>query len=143
MKNFTDDEKNILIEHSRFLLNKGYILQDMNNALELLKDNIKITIFNSHYYDPCDIHIRFLNTNEGYFGSWLKIAIENFPQRRPLKGCMDSLIEILHCFEENYDDIINIDFCRKCDLKLESDPMIGPETKQLLEKIHKNTIRSK
>ena len=105
----SDIEKDILIDKSKFLLDKCYELEVDDYDITLSKDGIQIVAGFPPMSDVSEVGIRFIKKNDYYNISWIAVVRHNL-----LVNCKDKLngaIQLLKYTEENYEKIINYEYC--------------------------------
>jgi len=134
MSIMSDSDRAQLLEDAGFLLDKGYVLTNVDeHGFRLVQGNIMFSVSYERYEDSGDISIRFLHENKVFLVSWLSNILDKDTNDsihrlldRKLKSTppdqveeqstdysdFDNLRKLLMVVKDNYDDLLDINFCR-------------------------------
>jgi len=134
MSIMNDSDRAQLLEDAGFLLDKGYVLTKSDEyGFDLVRENMMFSIYYERYEYRGEISIRFLHENKIFHVSWLAHILDKDTNdsihrllERKLKNIppdqveeqstdysnLENLRKLLMLVKDNYDDLLDIDFCR-------------------------------
>ncbi|MDR2868974.1 MAG: hypothetical protein LBV04_00830 [Deferribacteraceae bacterium] len=110
MPTMTDEEKQELQVKIQFLYDKGYTFGMYNEyGFDLTNKIIRVDVYSGRYDTP-DVGIRFIAKNECFGIDWISFIMDK-ERNIKHKNVIEILSYFLDFFRENYDQLININFC--------------------------------
>lgn len=108
----TEEELEKILEAGKFLLDKGYSIEQKKRIIRYSMEEKQISVYLGRFTDELgEVGIKFLDANKYYNLGW--ITHNRGVYRPQLNGRFDYLMYMLSYLREEYDNIINIDFCEE------------------------------
>lgn len=115
--NFEAD-KAIIIEKSSFLLKKGYCLNETDDlSIRYTNEYNRISISYNKFDNISNISILFFNENELFDIGWIAFIQSDLKLNPRLH--LENIKQLLTYTEQNYEKIININYCIESRKKVE------------------------
>lgn len=109
----TNENRQRLLEATVFLKNMGYEIEISDNFyINYLKKGVKVSIGFEPRDDVGDVIVEFDN-NEDFSVGWMSVVIGRIENTNA--DPIEDLLGVINYFKENYNKIMDIDYCRKCD----------------------------
>lgn len=107
-----EEEKQKVMESAKFLEDKGYTKKDETYAITYSNDKVDVIISYGPYSEESIIYIKFIRENECHDVGWIAVARSglSLPQ-----GRLENLLFLISYLRENYNKIIDLDYCRGSD----------------------------
>lgn len=107
------EDKEIIKQHSTFLLNSGYLLYE-DEFLEFVKKDIKIQI--AYSYQEGGVNVFFQEPYSCFSVGWLSYYLEKNKYEEFIKVKREKLEHVifeLDFLKNNFENLTNYDFCKK------------------------------
>lgn len=127
---------NVIKQKAQFLEQKGFILSEIDEYTIVYahkRKDIKVDIYWGRYTDFAEVGVRFKKPSgswEHFAMSWFRIikkieAGESYdsivvtnPYINNEEGKLERILYLLEFLEENFDEFMNIQYCRKAEKKV-------------------------
>lgn len=105
----TDDERNLILESSAFLVKMDYTVEVTDNMIVYSRPENQIIITFEPYSDVSDMSIKFLEKNQVFNIGWIAYVQSNL--KINVHKRLKNLVCLLKYASENYDAITNYNYC--------------------------------
>jgi len=114
-----ETDRDQLIQSAKFLFDKGFSLESSDEySIRLRGEGIQFVLFYERYDEYSDIYIDFLPENDLYSVGWIACIAEGTTNIDYSKK-LENLLAILDFIKNNYDEVIDIDYCKNMRQKID------------------------
>ena len=111
-------DRDIIIEKASFLLNYGYDLDQITDTnIRYTNEHNRISISYNKFDDLSSISVFFFNENELFNVGWIAFIQSDLILN--LKQKLDNVEQLLKYMEENYNNIVDVNYCTESRHKVE------------------------